>query len=122
MSPGLTVVLVHPFASIRLIAGPPTNHFSILPSSVRTSRVIVGGGFPQTNSLTVPLTVTSWDKLTGHEWCADRGTAPWTSARMTNTGNSKHFIGRSFPLRILAVQASDHHTTLRPSYRLKASS
>src|SRR5437867_2593512 len=41
-SPGLTVILVQPLASNRLMAGPPTNHFSIPPSLVRPSRVIIG--------------------------------------------------------------------------------
>src|SRR6266853_5992533 len=49
-SPGLTVVLVQPFASIRLMAGPPIDHFSVPPSLVRTSRVTIGCGFPHMNS------------------------------------------------------------------------
>src|SRR5262245_14064403 len=90
-SPGLTVVLDQPFASIRLMAGPPTSHFSIVPSAALTSRVIMGCGFSHSNMVTVPFTVTSLDMSTGQEWWADTGTAPETNARMTIVGTNNLF-------------------------------
>jgi len=68
--PGFTVDLVQPFASIRLMAGPPTSHCSTLPSSVRTSSVIIGCGFSQAKPVTRPFTGTSFSKRTGQEMCA----------------------------------------------------
>ena len=41
----LSVVGVQPFGVIRLVAGPPIDHFSICPASFLTSSAIIGCGF-----------------------------------------------------------------------------
>src|SRR6185295_3303926 len=97
-SPGLTVSFFQPFASIRVMAGPPTCHFSTLPSSLFTSSVIIGCGFSQANSITVPFTVTSLELSIGHEWCADSGTTAETSKRMPSAVTSRDFIVDGPPL------------------------
>jgi hypothetical protein len=48
------------------MAGPPISHFSTWPLAFGASTVIIGWGFDQTNSVTVPFTVTSLVRLTGH--------------------------------------------------------
>jgi hypothetical protein len=67
------VSFIQPFASMRVIAGPPINHVSTLASSGRTSIVNIGCGLVHSICFTVPFTVTSLSIATGHEWWAASG-------------------------------------------------
>src|SRR5262245_57178561 len=94
-SPGLMVSMVHPLASIRLRAGPPINHVSVLPPSW-TSMVNIGCGFLHSIFCTVPFTVTSLVVFTGHEWWAERGGARKINAAKT-AGARKSLIMTVLP-------------------------
>src|SRR5271169_4990948 len=68
---------------MRLGLGPPAFHFSMLPLSSVTSKLIHTCGLPQSNCFTVPFTLVIFAmSYPCQEWCANAG--PETVKRHAN--------------------------------------
>src|SRR5712691_1075300 len=101
-SPALRVFLSQPVPAIRLGLGPPTVHFSTVPSLFVTSRKICTCGLDQSKPVTVPFTVIERDVSTAHVWCANdevatSRTATVPTASACNLLLTSHLRCRRYP-------------------------
>jgi hypothetical protein len=102
-SPGFNDFLSHPQAAMNFGLEPPTVHFSMVPLPW-TSSAIITCGLAQVNAVTVPCTVTRFDRSTGHSWCASNGLTA-TMVPITPNANFRSILIAPPPPRAVTGEA-----------------